>query len=523
MTRSRNPRDDKRATDLQRRRLLRSMGLAGAAAGTYGLWSGVIRAAEPGPRQRGGTLRVALPAAKTIDPLKMNAGGAIAMVQQVGEYLVWAEQDLSLRPVLATDWHPENGGKRWIFNLRKGVRFHDGREMTSADVVATFRRLVDPDGASVAASQLPFLKPSGVSADDRYTVRFDLQRPVGAFPYYTQIYNAVILPEDYDGDFAGKPVGTGPFRMTGYKPQEGATFERNPDYWDAPKPYLDGVSMSLYDGSQPQVLALQGDEVDMMLLVGFIDAQPLFEDTTVDVLSVPTAQHRQLAMRTDKPPFDDVRVRQAVALAMNRPAMISALLGGNAELGDDHPIAPIYPEDVKVAQRERSVEKARQLLADAGMPNGFQTELYIGRIAELPQYGVLAQQMLAEAGIDVKLKVEPLNVYYDHWTDVSFGLTDWVSRPTAGQILSVAFRGDAQWNAAHWKNDEFDSLLTKFEAEPELAARSRLGTRLAEILNEEVPTVITYFNDGLRPVRRNVRGVSGNMSNYLDLTSAWLA
>jgi peptide/nickel transport system substrate-binding protein len=87
----------------------------------------------------------------------------------------------------------------------------------------------------------------------------------------------------------------------------------------------------------------------------------------------------------------------------------------------------------------------------------------------------------------------------------------------------VAFRGDAQWNAAHWKNDEFDSLLTKFEAEPELAARSRLGTRLAEILNEEVPTVITYFNDGLRPVRRNVRGVSGNMSNYLDLTSAWLA
>lgn len=508
--------------DRRRRRLLQSLGLAGLAAGSSGLWPSLLRAADEGAK-RGGTLRVALPMADTIDPLRMESGGSIAIVQQVAEYLVWAEQDLSLRPVLATDWHSEQGGKRWIFNLRRGVRFHNGEEMTSADVVASFRRMVDPDQPSSASAQLPFLRPEGVTASGDYAVRFDLDRAVGAFPYYTHIYNAVILPADYGGDFAANPVGTGPFRLLGYRPQEGATLERNDDYWDAPRPYLDRLELGLYDGSQPQVLALQGGEADMMLAAGYIDAQPLFEAPEVEVLAAPTAQHRQLSMRADQPPFADVRVRRAVALAMNRPAMVSTLLGGKAALGNDQPIAPVYPEKVDLRQRERDVQAARRLLSEAGFGNGFPIELYIGRLAELPQYGVLAQQMLGEIGIDVSLRVEPLNVYYSHWTEVPFGLTDWVSRPTAGQILSVAFTGGAEWNAAHWRNDEFDRLVQRFQAEPDTDERSRIGTRLAGILNEEVPAAITYFNDGLRPLRNNVRGVTGNISNYLDLTRAWLA
>lgn len=505
-----------------RRRLLQSMGLAGVAAGAAGLWPTWLRAADGEPRQ-GGTLRVALPMADTIDPLRMSSGGGIAIVQQVGEYLVWAEDDLSLRPVLATDWRAEEGGRRWVFELRRGVRFHDGREMTADDVVTSFRRMVDPEQPSSAAAQLSFLKPDGVSASGSHTVRFDLERPVGAFPYYTHIYNAVILPADYDGGFADKPVGTGPFRLVRYRPQEGAVLERNEDYWDAPRPYLDRVQLDLYDGSQPQVLAIQGGEADVMLTAGYIDARPLFDDDQVDVLAAPTAQHRQLTMRADQPPFEDARVRRAVALALDRPAMVNSLLGGRASLGNDHPVADVYPETLDLRQRERSLERARRLLADSGFGNGFPIDLHIGRLAELPEYGVLAQQMLGEIGIDVSLQVEPLNVYYDHWTDVPFGLTDWVSRPTADQILSVAFTSDAEWNAAHWGSAEFDRLVREFQAEPDRRERSRLATRLAAILNDQVPAAITYFNDGLRPMRRNVRGLPGNMSNYLDLTRAWLA
>lgn len=505
-----------------RRRLLQSMGLAGVAAGTAGLWPSWIRASEGEPRH-GGTLRVALPMADTIDPLRMSSGGGIAIVQQVGEYLVWAEEDLSLRPVLATDWRAEDGGRRWIFELRRDVRFHNGREMTAEDVVASFRRMVEPDQPSSAAAQLSFLSPEGVTAAGRYTVRFDLDRPIGAFPYYTHIYNAVILPADYEGDFADNPVGTGPFRLVRYRPQEGAILERNEDYWDAPRPYLDRVELDLYDGSQPQVLAIQGGEADVMLTAGYIDARPLFDDDDINVLAASTAQHRQLAMRADQPPFEDARVRRAVALALDRPAMVDALLGGKASLGNDHPVAPVYPEVLDLRQRERSLERAKRLLSDAGFGNGFPIELHIGRLAELPEYGVLAQQMLGEIGIDVRLQVEPLNVYYGHWTEVQFGLTDWVSRPTADQILSVAFTSDAEWNASHWRSREFDRLVREFQAEPVQRERSRLATRLGAILNDQVPTAITYFNDGLRPMRRHVRGLPGNMSNYLDLTRTWLA
>lgn len=509
------------ATDLRRRRLLQSMGIAGLAAGS-GVWPGLLRAGEP-PARRGGTLRVALPMADSIDPLQMSAGGAIAIVQQVAEYLVWAEDDLRLRPVLATDWAARDGGRTWVFRLREGVRFHDGREMTSADVVASFRRIVAPGSPSAAAAQLGFLTPEGVTADGRYTVRFSLDRPIGAFPYYTHIYNAVILPEDYAGDFAGNPVGTGPFRLVDYRPQEGAVMERSPDYWDRPRPYLDRVQMDLYDGSQPQVLAMQGDAADMMLAAGYIDARPLFDDDDIEVIAAPTAQHRQLSMRADRPPFEDLRVRRAVALAVQRPALVETLLGGHAALGNDHPVADVYPVAVDLAQRTRDLAEAQRLLGEAGAPNGFPVDLYIGRFAELPQYGQVLQQQLAEIGIQVHLNIEPLNVYYDHWTEVPFGLTDWVSRPTPEQILSVAFRGDAEWNAAHWRNDAFDRLLTRFEGETDAARRSALATRLAGILNAEVPAVIGYFNDGLRPVRRRVRDVPGNLSNYLDLTRAWLA
>ncbi|MCS4503143.1 ABC transporter substrate-binding protein [Arhodomonas aquaeolei] len=509
--------------DRRRRRLIQAMGLAGLGAGTVGLWSGALRAAADGEPRRGGTLRVALPSVKTIDPLKVSSGGGIAAIQQVGEYLVWAEDDLSLRPVLATDWQAADGGRRWTFELRRGVRFHDGREMTSADVVATFRRLVDPDNPTAAASQLPFLRPEGVSADGDYRVVFELDQPVGRFPYYTQTYNAIILPADYDGDFAANPVGTGPFRLVDYTPQESVVFERNPDYWDAPRPYVDRVECDIYGAAQPQILALRGDEVDMMLLAGPVDAKPLFETAGVEVLTTPSAMTRQLTMRTDQPPFDDVRVRRAVALAIDRPTMVETLLGGRADLGNDHPVAPIYPEKVSVAQRERDVAEARRLLAEAGHADGFEIDLYTGRFVELPQYAVLAQQMLAEVGIRVKINVEPLNVYYGHWTEVPLGLTDWTARPTAGQILAAAFRGDAEWNAPHWRNDEFDRLLDEFEASTDEAERNDLATRLAQILHDEVPAVITYFPNALRPVRSRVRGVSAHMSNYLDLRGAWLA
>lgn len=505
--------------DRRRRRLLQSFGIAGAASAT-GVLPMLGRAQNP---THGGVLRVAMPLANNLEPVTMSGSGTIAIVQQVAEYLVWAEEDLSLRPVLATEWYEEDGARVWHFKLREGVRFQDGREMTSADVVASFQRMVAPNSGSAGAAQLDFLQPNNVTANGRYAVRFELDRPVGAFPYYTHVYNAVILPADYDGDFANNPVGTGPFRLTEYRPQEGARLERNPDYWANPLPYLDALELDFYDGSQPQVIAMQGGEADAMLSAGYIDIRPLFEAPNIRMVNQSTATHAQVTMRTDMAPFDDVRVRKAVALAVDRPTAIETLLGGNAALGNDHPIASIYPVAVSIDQREQDIQAARALLTEAGYPNGFPIDLYVGRLAELPQYAEMLQQMLSQAGIDVSLKVEPLNVYYGHWTEVQFGVTDWASRATPGQFLNAAFRSGVDWNVPRWSNERFDALLDQFEGEAVAAERERLAAEMAMILQDEVPSVIAYFKDGFRPVNQRVQDLPGNMSNFLDLTRTWIS
>ncbi len=514
--------DDRQAgSGFSRRDFLKVAGAAGVVAG--GGLPLTADAVEGGKPKRGGRLRVSVPPIKSLDPVKMDTSGAIAMVQQTAEYLVWAGPDLKLRPVLAESWQASNGGKTWLFKLRQGVKFHDGREMTADDVVATFQRLVNPKSASAAASQLPFLKAKNVGKVDRYTVRFDLDRAVGAFPYYTQTYNAVILPKDYDGDFATHPVGTGPFRMSGYKAEESATFERNPHYWRKGEPYLDGVDVSVFGSSQPQILALQGGNVDVMLLSGYLDAKPLMGDKNIRIVAAHSAEHRELTMRVDRKPFNDKRVRLAVALCLNRPAIVRSLLGGKADIGNDHPIAPVYPLSLDVPQRRKNLAQARKLLAEAGYPHGFDIDLYTEQYAEVPQYAVLIQQMLAAANIRVKLHIQPQNIYYNHWTKVTFGLTDWTTRPTPGQILSSAFMSDSKWNAPHWKNKKFDKLVEELQAETDHHKRSELANRIATILHDEVPAVIAYFKQNLRPMRSNVRGVEGSMSNYLDLTRAWLA
>lgn len=512
-----------RAGMIDRRDFLKSAAALGLGFAAGGALSLDPTSAEAATVKRGGTLRVAAPAAKSIDPLKIDNAGAIAIVQQVGEYLVWAEPDLSLRPVLATSWHTTDGGKTWIFELRKGVRFHDGREMTADDVVATFERLIDPKKASSARGQLSFLKPGGTTRVDRHTVKFSLERAIGQFPYYTQIYNAVILPKDYAGNFAQHPVGTGPFKLTRYQPQQSASFVRNEHYWDAGKPYLDKVEIDLYGGPQPMILALQGGEADMMLAVSANDAKPLANDKNIHIDRAHSSATRLLCMRVDQKPFDDARVREAVALCLNRPAMVKALLAGAGQVADDNPIAPIFGLSTDVPQRKQDVARARKLLAAAGHPQGFDIDLYTGNYLELPQYAVLAQQMLAPAGIRVKLHVEPLNVYYSHWTKVSFGLTDWTGRNTPAQILNAAFSGSSDWNASHWKNAGFDKLVSQLEAATEAKRRDELAHEIAALMLKETPAAIAYFIDLLRPMNRRVRGVQGNMSNYLDLTGAWLA
>lgn len=521
--------DELRAGRMSRREFLRWASVVGLSGWAGALFRAPDSLAGPAPR-RGGVLRVALvPPTAAVDPVTMYDAGAIAVVQQVAEYLVWTENDLRLRPVLAVRWRPDGTARRWTFTLRRGVWFSDGRPLTADDVVATFDRLTDPQSNSAALSQFRgILSKGNVERVDDRTVVFHLDRPFADFPYLVSStnYNTVILPKDYGGEFERRPVGTGPFLLDGYLPKQRAVFRRNPRYWAQGRPYLERVEFRFYPEIQPQVLALQAGEVDMMLSTPFVAARALVNRQDIVLLATRSTQHRAVHMRVDRPPFNDRRVRQAIALCLDRMRIVQALFAGQGDLGEDHVFAPVFPGAPSLPRRQ-DYERAKQLLAQAGHPGGLEITLTAEQYLEVPQYAVLLQEMLKPAGIRAKLDFMTQAAYYGSgsnqpWLEVPMGITDWAARAVPSQFILPAYTCGGIWNSAKWCNERFDRLARQYDATLDPNARRRTARQMAQIQQEETPALIAYWIRALRAVRRTVHGVEADGSEFLDLTRAWI-
>ena len=467
----------------------------------------------------GGSLTYAAAPPNTVDPHMMSSLGDIHTVQPVVSYLVRLGNDLSLEPDLATEWSSDDG-QTWTFALREGVVFHDGSEFTAEDVVATFERIVDPEEASAAAGSFEWLEPGSVTAVDDHTVRFELSEPVGDFPAWVTAYQAAILPAEWEGDFAENPVGTGPFRLVEYVPQQRAVFERNEDYWEEGLPLLDRLEAIYYEDFGAQITAIQSGDIDVMTLLpgDLIDTVP--QGQGVEILSAPSASHGQLTMRTDTEPWDDVRVRQAMAYAIDRQQIVDELWGGYATVANDHPFSQVYAESegIDLEQRTQDIDRARQLLAEAGYPDGVDAQLttYGG-------IGIFAQavaEMAAPAGFNLEITVEPTDVYYQHWTELDLAMETWLHRSSPGQIPALAFQCGADWNVPAWCNEEYDSLITELNATVDPDERADIVAQMASIQHEEVPSVIAWFQHTLSAVNERVSGYDSHPANFVDFRHA---
>src|SRR4029079_369234 len=251
---------------------------------------------------------------------------------QVAETLVLSDKDLTAVPVLAESWSPNKDGTGWTFKLRKGVKFHHGKTMTADDVVATFDRLADPANGSNALSVFTgLLSKGGTRKVDDYTVEFHLDSANGNFPYAVSPdnYNSVIIPADFNGDYEQSMIGTGPFKLEKYTAKVGASFVRNPDYWGG-QVMPDRIEASFYNDYQPQILALQGGQIDVIQQVPVLQGVGLLNDPNIAIITTPSTAHQQVHMRTDLDPFKDKRVRRAIALCLDRPKIVQGLMKGKA-------------------------------------------------------------------------------------------------------------------------------------------------------------------------------------------------
>lgn len=506
-----------------------SLPFLGSVAGAVGFSAPLrsARAATPG-----GTIRIAqtVPAA-SVDPVKIADGGGITVVSQVAETLVLSGADLTARPVLAESWAPNKDGTVWTFKLRKGVKFHSGKTMTADDVVATFDRLSDPEIGSNALSALSgVLSKGGTRKVDDHTVEFHLDAANGGFPYIvsTDNYNAVILPADYAGDFEQNMNGTGPFKLEKYTPKVGASFVRNPDYW-GPKALPDRLELSFYTDYQPQILALQGGQIDIIQQVPVLQGVGLLNDPNFDIISTPSTAHQQVHMRTDLDPFKDKRVRRAIALCMDRPKLVQGLMKGRAQIGNDSPFAAAYPStDPSVPQREKNIAEAKELMAAAGM-NGFETTLTTEKYLEIPDYAVLIQNAVKEIGGNIKVNVLDQGAYYGDavpgkspWLDSDMGITDYGHRGVPNVFLSAPLRSDGTWNSAHFNNAEYDTLVTGYIASLDLESQRASAGKIQRLLLDETPLLFTYFYDFLTATKKGATGVEPTAMGHLFMGQASL-
>jgi peptide/nickel transport system substrate-binding protein len=483
--------------------------------------------------QPGGTLKTGLQApASDLDPIKVNNQGALAVLSQSGEFLIFSDRELKPIPRLAESWKPNADGSKWTFKIRQGVMFQDGKPMTAEDVAATFNMHADPDNGSNALSAFSgVLSKGGAQATDESTVVFELEAPNGNFPFNTSSdnYNLIIQPKGSDPTKWSKTFpGTGPWKLEKYTPNVGVTYTKNPDYWDKERqPLPDRNEIKFYEKEEAAILGVQGGEVDVLAQFSPVNGKALLTDQNVRVIELRASQHRQLHMRTDKEPFNDKRVRQAVALLINRDNIVKGLLEGKSDYGNDSPFAPVYPStDKSVAQRKQDVEKAKALLSEAGKSN-LSVELRGWNGFEMPQYAQLVQSDLKDAGIAVKLNFTDAGSYYGDavfgkspWLDSTFGLTEYGHRGVPNVFLDAPLKSDGTWNSAHFKNKEYDKLVTDYVAALDLQAQRASAKKIQELLLDEVPIVFAYFYFYLTATKPDIAGVDVSAMGHVDVSQA---
>jgi peptide/nickel transport system substrate-binding protein len=502
------------------------LGRIGMAAG-FGAAPSLARAAGAA----GATIRVgsSVPAA-AIDPVTIADAGGLLVMQQVAEFLCVDGPDLVLKPALAESWKPNADGTVWTFTLRKGVKFHSGGEMKAEDVVASIDRLADPANSSNALSVFTgILQKGNTKKVDDYTVEFHLDAPNGNFPYMVSSdnYNAVIIPASYKGGYEQSFDGTGPFKLEKYTPKVGASFVRNDNYW-GDKALPDRTEFTFFTDIQPQILALQGGQIDIINQMPVLAGVAVLNDPNVDIISLKSSAHQQLHMHCDEGPTKDARVRRAIALCLDREKLAAGLMKGRSALGNDSPFAAVYPStDTSVPQRKQDIAQAKQLMEAAGLAQGFKMTLTTERYLEIPEYAQLIQNWVKEIGIELELNILDQGAYYgdavfgkSNWLDSAMGITDYGHRGVPNVYLAAPLKSEGTWNAAHFKNKDYDQLATSYIAALDLEAQKADAGKIQKLLLEETPVIFGYFYDYLTATAKGVAGVQPTAMSQLFLDKA---
>jgi peptide/nickel transport system substrate-binding protein len=526
---------------LSRREFIRYSALLGLSVTSASQIAGLVlpREAAAAGIKRGGVLRVAQQIQKIDHPARFSWLMPSNATRQVLEYMTFTDENNITHPYLCASWTASDDLKTWTWNVRKGIKFNNGDDFTADDCIFTMQQWLDPAvGSSLKGLVGGYLEPSGIEKVNDHQFRLHLKRAEIAIPEHFFQYTAQVLNHrTFEGDIKKAPHGTGPFTLDTYKEGEICIVKARKDYWQKgfdgkPLPYLDEIRFIDMGGEHaPQIAALKSGDIDL------IDAsdspgpdimEAVKGDKHINVLPVVTATTRVLRMRVDLKPWNDNRVRTALKLCQHREKILALAYQGEGLQGQDFHVYPKHPEYCQKPIPAYNPTKAKQLLKEAGYPNGIDINLAVGsEWADVVRYAEVLKQDAAPAGIRVNIKTMTTSQYWEKWTEVDLGITPWTHRPLGTMALNLAYVADDKgkpvpWNETRWVDKEFSTLLAEASGILDVDKRRKIFCKLEDIQRDRGSIGIAYWMNVWMCPNKKLKNVVAHPNLLLLLNKAWL-
>jgi peptide/nickel transport system substrate-binding protein len=525
--------------DLHQAGLSRRHLLKGAAASGVGLaFGGVLAACDSGSSEpsgspasgtekvnRGGRLRVGIIGAGSTETLNFNlANGEIDTARgfNLFEGLTDFDPDGRTFNALAEELSPNKDASVWKIKLRKDVLFHNGKTLSSDDVVSSIQYMLDPKNKAQGGGALADVDGNGLRALDKLTIEMPLKRPNSFLPDVLGDRTVKIFAAGSDFE---NPIGTGPFKFKSWKRGERSLFVRHDDYRDG-LPYLDELEFVSVNDANSRVNALQGGQIDALSQLDLTLVDAVSDNPSLKLLEKIGGQHTALYVQCSADPFTNNDVRQALRYAMDREQIVQNVLRDKGKLGNDLPcwFDVNYAKDIP--QREHDPELARALLKKAGHEDLKVTLHSSDTAPAMLECSTLFVEQAKQAGITVDLRRWPTDQYFSNAYDkYPFAATNWAGRPLSSYI-NIAYLKTSPFNETRFKDDAFEQVVGQAFASPDPDKQKQLMGDAQQILWDRGGTLIWGFLPVIDAVSEKVRGITPSvirsMGNY-DFRRTWLA
>lgn len=454
-----------------------------------------------------------------LDPHLIQASLTEQMMLNVFEGLLAPDTDGTLKPALAEDYEVSNGGLTYTFTLRDDVTFHNGDPLTVDDVIYSFNRLTGEESGEPLTSDFDDIEK--IEAPDDQTIVITLSQVNSTFLSYLTAVNAAIIPESNDSAHNDHPIGTGPFKFVSYSPGSNVVMEKFDDYWQDGIPFLEEATFVIQPDDEAAFLSFQAGEIDLLDIPAHRipevedDYQIEYQEANSSLL-IGFSQNEEL--------FNDLKVRQAINYAINKDEVIEAAFSSYAtKIGSNMSPAmgSFYKEGLE-DYYETDLKKAKELLAEAGYPDGFSTTITVS--SHTQRYSDIAQvavENLKEIGIDADIEVVEWGVWLDRvyqGRDFEMTVIDFTGKLSPYDILE-RYESDSSGNFMSYENDPYDQVLQKVLEEEDLDKQVELYHQAQEILTEDAAAVFLADYQSIWAMDNKVEGFKKYPIFFLDLSS----